>query len=56
MERSAIHLLHKRGKSQRQIARELDYSRVTVARVLTEPPGRQPPPHRRRAITAPDRE
>src|SRR5256885_1647225 len=42
MERSAIHLLHKRGKSQRQIARELGYSRVTVARALTEPLDRSP--------------
>jgi transposase len=51
MERSAIHLLHKRGKSQREIARELGYSRVTVARVLTEPVER-PPTHRtRRSIT-----
>src|SRR6266436_5836849 len=47
MERSAIHLLHKRGKSQRQIARELGYSRVTVARALTEPLER-PPAHRQR--------
>ena len=49
MERSAIHLLSKRGKSQREIARELGYSRVTVARVLTDPPAR--PPTRRRAST-----
>lgn len=56
MERSAIHLLHKRGKSQREIARELGYSRVTVARVLTEPVER-PPAHRtRRSITDPYRE
>lgn len=31
LERSTIHLLAKRGKSQRQIARELGYSRTTVA-------------------------
>ena len=37
MERSTIHLLHKRGKSQREIARELGRSRATIARVLTEP-------------------
>lgn len=36
MERSGIHLLHKRGKSQRQIARELGVDRETVARVLKE--------------------
>jgi transposase len=51
MERSAIHLLHKRGTSQRQIARELGYSRVTVARALTEPLDRPPTPRRRRSIT-----
>ncbi len=56
MERSAIHLLHKRGKSQREIARELGYSRVTVARVLTEPLERPPTPRRRRSITDPYRE
>jgi transposase len=37
MERSTIHLLAKRGKSQRQIARELGRSRTTVARALAEP-------------------
>ena len=36
MERSGIHLLHKRGKSQRQIARDLGVDRETVARVLKE--------------------
>jgi transposase len=56
MERSAIHLLHKRGKSQREIARELGYSRVTVARVLTEPPDRPPSRRRRRSITDPYQE
>jgi transposase len=48
MERSAIHLLHKRGKSQRQIARELGFDRETVARVLKE--GVEAPPlHRNRS-------
>jgi transposase len=56
MERSAIHLLHKRGTSQRQIARELGYSRVTVARVLTEPPDRPPTRRPRRSITDPYRD
>jgi transposase len=42
LERSTIHLLAKRGKSQRQIARELDLSRVTVSRALREPVDRQP--------------
>jgi transposase len=37
LERSTIHVLAKRGKSQRQIARELGLSRVTVARALAEP-------------------
>jgi transposase len=37
MERSTIHLLAKRGQSQRQIARELGRSRTTIARALAEP-------------------
>ena len=41
MERSAVHLLAKRGKSQREIARELGLSRVTVARALREPVDKQ---------------
>jgi transposase len=55
MERSAIHLLHKRGKSQRAIARELGYSRVTVARALMEPVDRRPATRRRRSKTDPFR-
>src|SRR5437016_5573412 len=56
MERSAIHVLHKRGVSQRQIAKELGVNRETVARVLKE--GAVPPPlHRRRpSIVDPYRE
>jgi transposase len=56
MERSVIHLLHKRGKSQRQIARELGVDRETVARVLEG--GVEPPPlHRTRpSIVDPYRE
>lgn len=42
LERSTIHVLAKRGKSQRQIARELGLSRVTVARGLAEPVDRKP--------------
>jgi hypothetical protein len=34
MERSAIQVMAKRGKSQRQIAQELGRSRTTIARVL----------------------
>ncbi len=56
MERSTIHLLHKRGKTQRQIARELGYSRVTVARVLTEPLDQRPARRTRRSIVDPHRE
>lgn len=37
MERSTIHLLAKRGQSQRQIARALGHSRTSVARALAEP-------------------
>jgi transposase len=50
MERSTIHLLAKRGKSQRQIAEELGISRVTVARALREPIGRQPAKRRRDSV------
>ncbi len=42
MQRSAVHLLAKRGKSQREIARELGLSRVTVVRALKEPVDKQP--------------
>lgn len=51
MERSTIHLLAKRGKSQRQIARELGFSRVTVARALQEPV-EQTPAKRHRTSSA----
>jgi transposase len=56
MERSTIHLLHKRGKSQRAIARELGRSRVTVARALTEPVDCPPPRRQRAKLTDPYRE
>src|SRR5436305_5551472 len=56
MERSTIQLLHKRGKSQREIARELGYSRTTVARVLTEPLDQRPARRQRRSIVDPYRE
>ena len=51
MERSTIHLLAKRGKSQREIAQELGRSRNTIARVLSEPVDRRPAPRRRKRIT-----
>src|SRR5215207_751010 len=47
MERSAIHLLRKRGKSLREIAAELGHSKTTIARALSEPVD-QPPPRRQR--------
>jgi transposase len=50
MERSTIQLLHKRGKSLRQIARELGHSRVTVTRALREPVDRAPAPRDRPSI------
>jgi transposase len=55
MERSAIHLLHKRGRSQREIARALGHSRTTVARVLQEPLDRRPARRRRRSQLDPFR-
>ncbi|GAC1652618.1 MAG: hypothetical protein NVS4B6_29120 [Mycobacterium sp.] len=56
MERSAIHLLHKRGKSQREIASELGRSRSAVARALNEPVDRQPSARRRPSSVDPFRE
>ncbi len=55
MERSAIHLLAKRGKSQRQIAAELGRNRRTVARVLREPVDHQPAKRYRRSKVDPYR-
>src|SRR5438270_7463211 len=55
MERSTIHLLAKRGKSQRAIARELGVSRITVARVLEEPVDRQPASRHRTSMVDPYR-
>src|SRR5947209_2990777 len=53
MERSTIQLLAKRGKSHRAIARELGYSRTTVARALGEPVDRRPAPRQRPSHTDP---
>src|ERR1051326_8411870 len=47
MERSAVHLLRKRGKSLRAIAAELGHSKTTIARALSEPVD-QPPSRRQR--------
>jgi len=47
MERSAIHLMAKRGKTIREIAEELGHSPTTVSRVLREPMD-QPPKRRER--------
>lgn len=55
MERSTIQLLAKRGKSQRQIARELGLSRTTVARALREPVEQQPAPRERSSKADPYR-
>src|SRR2546426_9468167 len=49
MERSTVHLLHKRGKSLRQIASELGRSKNTVARALSEPVDRQPSARRQKS-------
>jgi transposase len=42
MERSTIQLLAKRGKSQREIAKELGRSRTTIQRALQEPTTQAP--------------
>lgn len=55
MERSTIHLMAKRGTSQRAIARELGISRITVARVLGEPVDRVPAARHRRSSVDPYR-
>lgn len=55
MERSAIHLMAKRGKSVRQIAIEVGHSPTTIARVLREPLDRPPPTRRHRSMVDPYR-
>jgi transposase len=56
MERSAIHLMAKRGKSIRQIAEDLGRSPTTISRVLHEPVDRPPSPRRRSSQVDPYRE
>jgi len=55
MERSAIHLMAKRGKSVRQIAVEVGHSPTTIARVLREPLDRPPTKRQRRSVVDPYR-
>src|SRR5919197_6006713 len=55
MERSAIHLMAKRGKSLRQIAAEMGHSPTTIARVLREPLDCQPTKRQRRSKVDPYR-
>jgi len=56
MERSAIHVMAKRGKSIRQIAEELGHSPTTISRVLREPVDRLPAKRHRRSQVDPYRE
>jgi len=56
MERSTVHLLHKRGKSLRTIANELGRSKSTIARALSEPVDRQPQSRQRTSNVDPFRE
>jgi len=56
MERSAIHLMAKRGKSIRQIAEDLGRSPTTISRVLHEPVDRPPSSRRRPSRIDPYRE
>jgi transposase len=55
MERSAIHLMAKRGKSIRQIAEEVGRSPTTISRVLREPLDRAPAGRQRRSQVDPYR-
>ncbi len=55
MERSAVQLLSKRGKSIRQIAAELGRSPTTIARVLKEPVDQLPSPRHRQSKLDPYR-
>lgn len=53
MERSTIHLLAKRGKSERAIAQELGINRRTVARALDEPVDQAPGQRHRASLVDP---
>ncbi len=55
MERGTMQLMAKRGKSIRQIAKELGRNRRTVARALQEPADRTPAPRRRASAGDPYR-
>ena len=55
MERSAIHVLAKRGKSIRQIAAEMGPSPTTISRVLKEPVDKPPTKRGRRSKVDPYR-
>ena len=55
MERSTVHLLHKRGKSLREIASELGRSKTTIARALSEAVDRQPSSRRRKSTPSTSR-
>jgi len=56
MERSTVHLLHKRGKSLREIASELGRSKSTIARALSEPVDRPASGRQRKSNVDPFRE
>jgi hypothetical protein len=56
MDRSGIHLLHKRGKSLRAIAAELGHSKTTIARALSEPVDQQPAHRARVSLVDPWRD
>jgi transposase len=55
MERSAIHVMAKRGKSIRQIAEEVGHSPTTISRVLQEPLDCSPARRHRRSQVDPYR-
>src|ERR1700681_3016476 len=56
MERSTVHLLHKRVKSVREITSDLDRSKSTTARALSEAVDRQPEKRQRTSNVDPFRE